>query len=129
MDSSISLPGIDLDIEDAEYVRTFIELGMVRELERGTFAFTPRLFCEFDSSNTNEDCGYGASFGYQTPASDNDAWWDILVSLEGIGDRTSASLRIARAHQIFDGRGKTTTGFNLTDTGAYELQQGVEVRW
>ena len=130
LDESISDPAIALDIEDAEYLRGYVDLGFVRPLDGGgEFSFTPRLFCEINSGVTSNACGYGLSIGYETAQDTQEAYWDMLLNFEAVDDRTNASLRIGRSKQLYGGAGVSKSGVSVTQTGTFEISHDLQVKF
>jgi uncharacterized repeat protein (TIGR01451 family) len=127
--SEISIPGVELEIDPATYARGFVELGLSRDLERGTISFIPRLFCTTNGNEEGDACGYGASLSYETLEVAQNAQWDMSIDYEMIDGRQTGSVRVARSHEIFDGLGVSRSSFGTSMGGAIDLEQTVAFTW
>ncbi len=127
--SEISVADVELDIDPATYARGFVELGISRSMDRGTFDFTPRLFCSVNGNASANDCGLGASFNYATLVDAEGAQWDMTFDYEQMSNRQSASIAVARSQIIFDDLGVSKSSFRATRTGALQAEQTVEFAW
>ena len=127
--SEISVPDVSLDIDPATYERSFVEIGLSRELEIGKLEFAPRMFCATNGDASANACGYGGSLNFEALAEAEGAQWDVTIDYEEIGDRQSASLAVSRSQEIFSGYGVTKSTFGASAMGAIQAGQTFEFAW